>query len=113
VDRSAALAGANPCLAQHGHPLLFPKRRFQRAQLGVDLAQLAQLGEHQRIVSLPEAVQAEDEPSQIAIGKLARLAQETHAPAHATARTKAGGCRCLAGIDDVLCTQLRRCGRGR
>lgn len=62
---------------------------FESAQLGVDLAQRRELGEHQRVVALAEAVQIEHEPTEIAIGKLARLAQKARATAHAPALAEA------------------------
>ena len=66
---------------------------LERAQLGVDAGERAQLGEHQRVVALSEAVQVEDEPAEVAVGELARLAQEARAAAHATARAEARRCR--------------------
>jgi hypothetical protein len=39
---------------------------------------------------LPEAMQAEDEPSEITIGELARLAQEAGASSQPPARREAG-----------------------
>src|ERR1700722_747762 len=62
---------------------------FEAAQLRIELAQRRKLGEHQRVVALAEAVQIEYEPTEIAIGELARLAQEACATTHASALSEA------------------------
>jgi len=73
VDRRATRARGDARLAQDRQRLALLERGFERAQLGVDLAQSAELGEHERVVSLSEAVQAEDQPAQVAICELARF----------------------------------------
>jgi hypothetical protein len=92
VDRGTPWASVDPRLAQNGHRLALLQGGFQRAQLRVDLAQRAQLGEHELVVALSEAMQAEDEPSEVAVGELARLAQEAGASSQATACREAGLC---------------------
>ncbi len=62
------------------------RARLERAQLVVDLAERAQLGHHQRIVSLSVAVEGEDETAEVAVGELAGPSQK----ANATAQTPAG-----------------------
>jgi hypothetical protein len=39
VDRRAARASRDAGVAQHGHRLMLSKSAFERAQLGVDLAE--------------------------------------------------------------------------
>jgi hypothetical protein len=63
---------------------------FERAQLGIDATERGELGDHQRIVTLAEAVQVENQSAEVAIGKLASLAQEAHAAANTPARAEAG-----------------------
>ncbi len=90
--------------AQRGHAVMPASRStviglalaqgaFDRAQLAVDVAERRQLGEHERVVALPEAVQVEDESAEIAIRELACLAQEAQAAARPTARLEAGRLR--------------------
>ena len=50
---------------------------------------VVELGHHEGVVALPEAVQIEDQPAEITVGELARLAQEARAPARAPARAEA------------------------
>ena len=64
VDRGAAGAGGDAGLAQDRHRLALCQGGLERAQLGVDVAERAQLGEHQRVVALAEAVQVEDQPAE-------------------------------------------------
>jgi hypothetical protein len=90
VDRGAARAGADAGLAENRHRGTLSQRRFERAQLAVDVAEGVQLVEDERVVSLAEAVQVEDEPAEIAIRELAGLAQEAHAPSYAPSRGEAG-----------------------
>lgn len=47
---------------------------FERAQLGVDLTERAELGEYERVVASAEAVQVVDQPTEVAVGELAGLA---------------------------------------
>ena len=90
MDRGAAWAGGDAGVAQHRHRLVLGEGAFERAQLGVDLTERAELGEHERVVALAEAVQVVDQPAEVAIGELARLAQEARAAAHAPALAEAG-----------------------
>ena len=93
-----------------------PSAVLERAQLGVDLAERVQLGEHERVVALAEAVQVEDEPAEVAVGELARLAQEARAAARAPARAEAGllggGCSrpALGGLAVVRLARRLRVG---
>jgi hypothetical protein len=97
VNRGTARARRDPDFAQHRHRPVVAQAVFKPAQLGVDLAQRRELGEHQRVVALAKAVQIEYEPTEIAVGKLARLAQEACATTHAPALTEAGRRRGLLG----------------
>ena len=90
VDRGAAGARGDAGLAQDGDWPALLQGAFERAQLGVDVAERGQLGEHEGVVALPEAVQVEDQAAEVAVGELARLAQEAGAAARATARSEAG-----------------------
>jgi hypothetical protein len=74
VDGGAARACRDTGFAQDRHGLMLIEGGLQRAQLRVDLAERAQLGDHQSVVALPEAVQVEDQPAKVAVGELARLA---------------------------------------
>jgi hypothetical protein len=85
VNRGTAWARRNPNFTQHRHRPVIVQAVFEPAQLGVDLTQRRKLGEHQRVVALAEAVQIEYEPTEITVGKLACLAQETGAATHAPA----------------------------
>ena len=85
VDGGAARTGGDAGLAQHGDRLALLQRAFERAQLAVDAIEHAQLGDHQWVVALAEAVQVEDQPAEVAVGELTGLAQEAHAPARAPA----------------------------
>ena len=55
------------------------ERPLESPQLAVDVAERVELVEHERVVALPEAVQVEDQSSEVAVGELAGLAQEAHA----------------------------------
>jgi hypothetical protein len=90
VDGRAAGAGGDPGLAQDGHGLAVGQRGLQRSQLGVDVRERRQLGHHQGVVPLAEAVEVEDEAAEVAVGELARLAQEAHAPAGTPSGAEAG-----------------------
>ena len=90
VDRRAARAGGDAGVAQDRHRLVLGEGAFERAQLGVDVAERRELGEHQRVVALAEAVQVEDQAAEVAVGELARLAQEARAAAHAPALAEPG-----------------------
>jgi hypothetical protein len=70
---------------------------FEPTQLGVDLAQRRKLGEYQRVVTLAKAVQIEYKPTEIAVCKLTRLAQEAGAATHAPTLAKARHRRRLLG----------------
>jgi hypothetical protein len=63
VDRRAARTRGDARLAQDGQRLAFSEGGLQRAQLAVDTAERAQLGAHERVVALAEAVQVEDQPT--------------------------------------------------
>jgi hypothetical protein len=89
VNRRTARTGSDPNFAQDRHRPVVTQGVFEPAQLGVDLAQRRKLGEHQWIVALAKAVQIEYEPTEIAVGKLSRLAQEARTTTHAPALTKA------------------------
>jgi len=86
VDRGAARARGDACLAQNGDRLALAERAFDRSQLAVDLRERGQLREYQRVVALPEAMQVEHQPAEVAIGELTCLAQEARTAACATAR---------------------------
>ena len=58
--------------------------------LGVDVSERRQLRQHQRVVALAEAMQVEDEASEVAIGELACLAQEADPAANPPPRDEAG-----------------------
>jgi hypothetical protein len=90
VDRRAARAGSESSLAQDRHRLALAQGRFERTQLGVYVAQRAELAQHELVVSLVEAMQVEHEPAEVAVGELAYLAQEADAAAQAAARREAG-----------------------
>jgi hypothetical protein len=90
VDGGAARTCRHARLAQHGHSPTLGKGVLQGAQLGVDAPDRLELGEYERVVAAAEPVQVEDEPAEVAIGQLARLAQEAHAPAHSSALTEPG-----------------------
>ena len=83
VDRGAARACRHARLAQDGHGAALGQGSFEGAQLGVDASDRLELGEHQLVVASAEPVQVEHEPAEVAVGQLARLAQEPHTPAHA------------------------------
>jgi hypothetical protein len=116
VNRGAARAGGDPNFAQHCHRPTIVQAVFESAQFGVDLAQRRKLGENQRVVALAEAVQIEYEPTEIAVGELACLAQEAGAATHAPALAEAwlrrlfdrglGLRRLLPGI---LCSTIGGC----
>jgi hypothetical protein len=89
VDRGAARAGGDAGLAQDGDGATLAECAFQRPQLGVDMPDRGQLGEHQRVVALAEAMQVEHEPTEVSVGELTRLAQEPRTATCATARSKA------------------------
>jgi hypothetical protein len=89
MNRGAAWARRNPNFAQHCHWPVVAQTVFEPAQLSVDLAQRRKLGEHQWVVALAKAVQIEYESTEIAVGKLARLAQEAGTTAHAPTFAKA------------------------
>jgi predicted dinucleotide-utilizing enzyme len=105
VERRAAWAGGDAGLVQDRHRLVLSQGALERPQLGVDVAERAQLGDHERVVALSEAVQIEDQPAEVAIGELTRLAQEARAPARSATRAEAG----LPGIAD----DAQRAGRER
>jgi hypothetical protein len=71
VDGGAPGAGRDSCLAQHSHGLALLQRRLYRPQLVVDVAERAELREHQRVVSGSEAVQVVDQAAQVPVGQLA------------------------------------------
>jgi hypothetical protein len=112
VDRRAARAGGDAGLPQHGHRLALLQKGFQRAQLGVDLSERAELGEHELVVSLAEAVQVEDEPAEITISELARLAEEASAPPQPSARREAWPRRVGSVGPVARAGRFRRCGLG-
>jgi hypothetical protein len=97
VNCGTARARRDPDFTQHRHRSVVTQAAFESAQLGVDLAQCRKLGEHQWIVALAKAVQIEYEPTEIAVGKLARLAQEAGATTHASALAEARRRRRLRG----------------
>jgi hypothetical protein len=74
MNRRAARTGGDAGVAQDRHRLALGERGFERAQLGVDVPERAELGDHQRVIALAEAVQVEDQPAEVAIGELASLA---------------------------------------
>jgi hypothetical protein len=90
VDRRAARTSRDAGLAQDRHRLALLERGLEHAQLAVDVAEGRELGDHQRVVALAEAMQVEDQPAQVAVGELARLAQKACTPAHAPARAEPG-----------------------
>ena len=89
VDRRAPRTSCDAGLPQDGHRPTLPQHAFQRAQLGVDVPERRQLGENQRVVALPEAVQVEHQPAKVAIAELARPAQEARTAPGAAARAEA------------------------
>jgi hypothetical protein len=90
VDRRAARARRHTRLAQDRHCSALGQGRFQSPQLAIDTSDRLELGEHQRVVASAESVQVEHEAAEVAVGQLARLAQEPHAPAHASALAESG-----------------------
>jgi hypothetical protein len=76
VDGGAAGTGGYAGLAQHRHRLALLQGALDAAQLRIDVAEGGQLREHEGIVSLAEAVQVEDEATEVSIGELSGLAQE-------------------------------------
>jgi len=109
VDRRAPRAGGDAGFTQDRERVALLQGALQRAQLGVELADRAQLGEHQRVVALAEPVKVEDQASEVAVGELARLAQEARAAAHAPARPEAGWALVAVGLRRLV----RRLGGGR
>jgi hypothetical protein len=89
MDRRAARAGGDARLAQHRQRRALSQRRFEGAQLCVDPAKRRELRLHDVVVALPKAVQVEDEPAKVAVGELARRAQEAGAAADVPARKEA------------------------
>jgi hypothetical protein len=114
VDGGAAGAGGDARFAQNGDGHAFFQGVLQRAQLGVDVAEGVQLGQHQRVVALPEAMQVEDQPAEVPVGQLARLVQEARASARTPTRAEpgladlgtVGGAGGVSGLAVVL--RLRR-----
>jgi hypothetical protein len=96
VERRAARARGDAGLVQDGHRLVLSQGALKRTQLSVDVAERAQLGDHERVVALSEAVQIEDQPAEVAIGELTRLAQEARTSPRTATRAEAG----LLGITD-------------
>jgi hypothetical protein len=109
MDCRAAWAGGDAGVSQYRHRLMLGEGSFECTQLSVDVSKGAELGDNQRIIALAEAVQIENESTEIAVGKLASLAQKASAAAHTSALTEsrwpgrqgnvhrwAGG-RCLKG----------------
>jgi hypothetical protein len=90
VDGRAAGARRDARLAQDRHGLALLEGGFERAQLGVYLGERAELGDHERVVALPESMQVEHQPAEVPIGELAGFPQESRAAAHAPARAEAG-----------------------
>ena len=81
----------------------------------VDLTEGVELVEHERVVALPEPVQVVDEAAEVAVGELARLAQEAQragARAHASRSPwrSAGGRRRRRGPPGGLLRLGRSCG---
>src|SRR5207302_834437 len=117
VDGCAARARRHASLAQHGDGPVLAERRFEASQLAVDAFDRRELGEHEWVVALAEAVEVEDEAAEVAVGQLASLAQEARAAANAPAREEAGGgCRCgflLARVGAALRLRGRRLVRRR
>jgi hypothetical protein len=74
MNGGASWAGRDAGVAQHRHRLIFGESSFERAQLRVDVSKCAELGVYQRVISLAKAVQVEDEPAEVAVSQLARLA---------------------------------------
>jgi hypothetical protein len=109
VDGRAAGACGDPRHAQDRYGLALSERGLERAKLAVDLTERAQLREHERVVSLAEAMQVEDQATEVAIGELAGLAQKARTAAQAAARPEARrlGARLGAGGRVLL-----RSGRG-
>jgi hypothetical protein len=116
VDRGAARARRDPGLPQDRHRVARAEGGFERAQLRVDLPDGAELGEHQGIVALAEAVEVEDEAAEVPVCQLARLAQEARAPSQPAAGTEArgpGGGACRLGVCGLTAVgRLRRGGSG-
>jgi hypothetical protein len=106
VDRGAARARGDAHFAQHGHGPAIVQRVFELAQLRVDLAQRRELGEHERIVALTEAMQVEHQSTEVAVGELAPLAQKTRSTTHASTLAKARRPRRIVGVARLLGTLL-------
>jgi hypothetical protein len=81
---------------EHCDRLAFLQRVLECAKLGVELAERVQLGQHERVIALTEAMEVEDEPTEIAVGQLTRLAQKAGAPPRAAAGTEPWPCVILA-----------------
>jgi hypothetical protein len=79
----------DPNFTQHRHRPVVAQAVFEATQLGIELTQRRKLGEHQWVVALAKAVQIEHEPTEVAVGKLARLAQEAGATTHASTLAEA------------------------
>ena len=115
IGRSARRSIARPQLgqkrsslpwiaAQRGHAVTPASRRTVTAWRSARLASSARssasmcpivssLASTSVVVALAEAVQVEHEPAEVAVGQLARLAQEPRAPAHAPALAEPGRSR--------------------
>jgi hypothetical protein len=98
VDRGAAGAGGYARFVQHRQRLMLLQSALELTQLRIDLGEGAQLGEHERVVALAEAVQIEDKAPEVAVGELAGLAEEANTSAHAPARSESACPAILAGV---------------
>jgi hypothetical protein len=98
VDRGAAGAGGHAGFVQDRHGPALLEGALELTQLGIHLAESAQLGEDQRVVALSEAVQVEDQAAQVAVAELPCFAEEAQAPAHPPARPESMGSGILAVI---------------
>jgi hypothetical protein len=84
VYRRTAWTGGYSSLTQHRDAPLFLQGALQRPQLRVDVSECGELGDNQLVVALTEAMQIEDQATEVAVGQLACLAQEMQTPAHAS-----------------------------
>lgn len=109
VNRRAARASGNAGVTQHGYRPMLAECSFERPQLGVDLPERSELAHYESIVALAEAVEVEDQTTEIAVGELAGLAQEARAATHPPTLAEARGSCGHGGVR--LRVRLRSVGR--
>lgn len=73
VNGGAAGAGGDSGFAQDRDGVALLQGPLKGAQLAVELLEDVQLGDHQGVVALAEAMQVEHQSAEVAVGELARL----------------------------------------